>query len=401
MFAAQARVHAITAFAARTLSAAIPRLPTRMLVLGTRAFSAPLISAAILGLVTGCAKMAPPPGGPEDHDPPVLVHFLPAQDSAGVAPDAPLVFTFSEKMDRRSVLKALRIYPTRDFARADWVEDTLSVQASEPWAAGRRTTVWIGAGARDARGNVLTAPHVSAFTTAAEFDSSTVEGRVALGKESASGGNVLVALVPGAALDSAGVREFEPEALALSDRDGRYRFPGIPAGSYNVIAYLEKNGDALPRERSETWSLSSDRAEVPGSGGKSIIPDFLLGTLDSTGTISGDVFADSGRVFVQAHRDSARADLLASTFRKGSGPFSLSVRTGSSYWLRSFLDANADSALSSGEAEARLSTPLSLELQSSQRGVRFDLRGASEVGGPSSVDSTGAPAAKQERGGKP
>ena len=72
-------------------------------------------------LFAGCAKQAPPPGGPPDVRPPAVAWTIPAADSVGVGLGTTLQIGFSEAMDRRSVERALFISPQpREEPRVRW-----------------------------------------------------------------------------------------------------------------------------------------------------------------------------------------------------------------------------------------------------------------------------------------
>ena len=89
----------------------------------------------VLGLIGAgaCAKLGRPPGGPEDRKPPVIVTVTPGPEAAGVAPDSAFSLTFSEKPDRRSVMRALVVFPPVDFRETTWDDTTLTLVPAEGW----------------------------------------------------------------------------------------------------------------------------------------------------------------------------------------------------------------------------------------------------------------------------
>ena len=69
--------------------------------------------AALVALVLflGCARQMPPPGGPIDRTPPVVVSTEPADAATDVPLDRRIRIEFSKGMDRRSVERAVFISP--------------------------------------------------------------------------------------------------------------------------------------------------------------------------------------------------------------------------------------------------------------------------------------------------
>src|SRR4026208_1671587 len=90
------------------------------------------ILAGACATAFSCARVAAPPGGPEDREPPHISATFPAFDSSGVAPTSPIFVAFSEGMDHRSVMKGLRVIPQRDI-RPEWADDTLRILPDEEW----------------------------------------------------------------------------------------------------------------------------------------------------------------------------------------------------------------------------------------------------------------------------
>ena len=76
----------------------------------------------VLSLISAmaCAVEVPPPGGPVDKTPPRVLGTSPVRDSAGVAPDAPITFHFSEKMTKKGIGRFLQFEPEASVSRERW-----------------------------------------------------------------------------------------------------------------------------------------------------------------------------------------------------------------------------------------------------------------------------------------
>ncbi|MBZ0269763.1 Ig-like domain-containing protein, partial [bacterium] len=196
----------------------------------------------MLLLAGACAKMAPPPGGPEDLEAPTILVDLgrPAPGSAGFGAADTVRIVFSERPDRRSVMRALRILPNVDFRDVSWEEDTLSLVPDPAWAEGRGTLIRISRGARDRRGNPLPAAFQLPFTTKAVADSGVISGRVWVGRERDDRSPVLLFAFDAA--DSMDAAVAAPYAVAEAGAEGRYRLAGLDtARTFRVLALLDRN----------------------------------------------------------------------------------------------------------------------------------------------------------------
>ena len=330
--------------------------------------------AAVCAAAFSCARVSPPPGGPEDRDPPRILALVPAPDSSGVAPSSPIWIVFSEGMDERSVLKGLRVIPQRDI-RPEWAEDTLRIVPDAEWPSDRPAILWTSDAARDARGNPLERPLILRFWTSADSAAGTITGRVYAGKEAKSPGRLLLLSFPAAAYDSTSAIEGDPHAIVEAEKDGAYRLTKLSPGAYRVVGIFDRDGDARGGDSGEAWGVTPDSVAVV-AGETTIAPDFLVGTLDSLGTIHADVMADSGRVVMEASEDSAQFVPAWKSVRDASGPINVKVPTGRDYFVRAFVDANRDSTFAADEKFALHPEPVSLRLTSERSGIRFDLRAA-------------------------
>jgi hypothetical protein len=321
-----------------------------------------------------CAKVAPPPGGPEDRDPPKIAEALPPHDAAGVAPDSAVTLTFSEDPDHRSVMRALSVHPAVEFRESAWQEGRLRLVPEGGWAADRPTWVVLGSSARDRRGNQLGTPFRTRFTTRVAIDSGRALGRVWPGRQVTQGAPVVVCAYADAP-DSLDPATDSPVSIADAGQDGEFRLDGLDvARRYRVAAQVDRNGDLRPTDRQELWAqapdvvafLSPDQNEVR-------LGDFLLGTLDTLGTIRGEVSADSADVAVVT---TVGAPTGEAAVLRGGGAFALSVATGAEYHVFAFVDADGDTLYAEGERRVDLQEEISLRFTAERTGVRFDLTAA-------------------------
>lgn len=375
-----------------------------------------------------------------DEEPPVVRRedLLPPLGAFGVAPDSTLRIVFSERVNERSVMRSLRVIPPVTFAQVAWSRDTLRLVPEDGWAEGRPTLVRLTEEARDRRGNRMLQPFSTSFTTQAVADSGVVRGVAWAGREFTETKKLYV-LAWSAAPRPEGETDDERWPVALEEvRSGQpFTLTGLDTGkSYWIAGLIDTNDDFEADDSDEEVEARWDVAVTfPDSSTAVQLPELLIGTLDSLGTVSGEVQADSARVaFVVARLapptpaaptdgdapadadapeqeaaeeetpPSATAALDASTDSTAvppppawlatagwksdpvRGAYSLSLPTGDAYELAAFVDIDGDSALGANEPAVVLPGSVSLRFEARADGVRFDLRGLA----PWPADTTAA-----------
>ena len=343
--------------------------------------------AGIAGLAA-CAKVAPPPGGPEDRTPPEIVEMIPARATAAVDPSAAVVIVFSERPDERSVMRALSVFPDVRFEETTWREDTLRLVPEDGWPAERNTTIRIEKTAKDRRGNQLSSAFEIWFTTKALADSGRVQGKIWNGREVERDMSVVVAAYAAPA-DSLDPDVDEPTAIAAAKPSGAFELEGLDtAATYRLIAIADRDGDGRPGSRGEIWEASRELVAFDTTN-TFIAPDFLLGTLDSLGTIAGEVLADSGYVPVVVATDD-ESEQFVEVVRRGA-TFSLTVPTGRTYEVGAFVDVDRDSVRAETEPWIAVEERVALLLTKERRGLKLDLRGLLASPDSADVDTLEAP----------
>lgn len=336
-----------------------------------------LASVLLVAAGISCAKVAPPPGGEIDREAPTVVEVTPSPGAYAVAPDSALTLVFSEPPDRRSVMRALQVFPAVDFAVSAWEEQTLRLVPEEGWAQGRPTLVVVGGRAKDRRDNEMGKAYRTRFTTAAAPDSGSITGRVWSGRE-VLGGAVTMAAFEALDADSLDPVRQDPFALADAGGSGEFRLVGLDVGRrFHVVAMVDRDGDQIPASSGEPWGSAPEMAVFLSPDEREVrLPDFLLGTLDSLGTIAGEVRADSFAVAVVRAVGDAGASALE--VLPAGGAFSLEVPTGDVYRVAAFLDTDADTLPGPEEPLVEHGEPVPLKLTAAQKGIRLELTGLLE-----------------------
>jgi len=187
----------------------------------------------------GCAKIQPPPGGPEDHTPPTIIAAIPATGSINVARDLTVRIEFSEPVVKDKLEAAIYISPhPPGNAAFGGGKKTIDIRWSDSLEAGTTYIMTVAAQISDVHGNRLRDPCVLAFSTGPAIDSGSVSGTVFDGDQPAANTQVLLFRLP---LDSANAVFAPPDYITESGADGGYLFSYLPSGPYRAVALLDKN----------------------------------------------------------------------------------------------------------------------------------------------------------------
>jgi len=225
-----------------------------------------LIRGAVLAcLLAGCARIAEPPGGPPDSNPPRLLGTLP--DSITVLPGfrSDAEFRFDEVVSEGAapnfglgsgdLEKLIILSPSPNVPRVSWKRRRITVRPREGWQPNRTYRIELLPGLVDLRNNRSQNGEVITFTTGSPVPERYLEGRV-VDWTTARGqalGLVVATLLP----DSL-------EYRTLADSTGRFRFGPLPDGEYLVAGAIDQNRNSRldARESFDTTRVAIGRDSV-------------------------------------------------------------------------------------------------------------------------------------------
>ena len=211
--------------------------------------------SVLVALLLGCAKVGPPTGGPVDKEPPRILSHYPESDALEVARDTAVEIAFSEPMNREQTEAAIFTSPAGPL-QLSWRGPRLRI--AMPLAEERTYVLTVGTGARDLRGNALTKSFTLAFATGSQLDQGLVRGWVYQDHQPVAGAHVW-AYDLGTFSGRVGLDE--PSYQTQSGADGGYEFARLAPGHYRVLAFRDKNRNALP-DADEWLALPASPVEV-------------------------------------------------------------------------------------------------------------------------------------------
>lgn len=218
----------------------------------------PVVAVALV-VIAGCAHMEPPSGGPVDTTPPAVAAVYPAPGARNVPTDAPVVFRFTEWIDRNVArTQAFVSPPLRGKLRVEAEGDKLQVLPSEASGGFRPNTAYrvtVLPTLKDLHGVSMGRAFSLRFSTGAVLDSGALSGTVT---GSGGAGTRMAALYHAdrsraevASLRDAGPRPGAlpepwrelPAYLAAADSTGAFAFDGVAPGDYALLAFEDVNGN--------------------------------------------------------------------------------------------------------------------------------------------------------------
>ncbi len=212
-----------------------------------------------------CARQVAPPGGPEDKTPPRILSVSPRPDSTRVGRDTRLIFTFSEKVDRKSFQDALFISPSPSLSspaeeafRFKWRARQVEVSFSDSLRAQRTYVVTLGTDVRDLRNNRLASAFTFAFATGDSLDRGEIAGRVFAAKPA---GILLLAYILEDGREPNPAKDFADYFTQVGE-SGEFKLSALAPGKYRVFALGDRDGDRLYLRGEETLGVPTQDIEL-------------------------------------------------------------------------------------------------------------------------------------------
>ncbi len=200
------------------------------------------MSAALgITLASSCAQQGAPPGGPEDLRPPIVVRTIPDTFELLGTLDGSIRFEFDERISERSssgtLDNAVIISPKTGEVVVGHGSRSLTIELVGGFRPDLVYRVTLLPVVRDLFGNQMRDPFELIFSTGGETVPTTLAG-IAWDRITGSGVNdYQVWATP---LDEDSVVH-----VAVTDNQGVYAFRYIPGASYEIVAFEDRNADAV------------------------------------------------------------------------------------------------------------------------------------------------------------
>ncbi|MFA6623040.1 MAG: Ig-like domain-containing domain [Fibrobacteraceae bacterium] len=230
-------------------------------------------------LLIGCATVVAPSGGPEDKLPPRVAAVSPAPNAVNQSRELAVKVQFDEWINSTVSRSAVTISPPIEKKLRFEVDgDLLSITSKSKLDSNTTYTLTVGSGLKDLHGNAVAKPFQIVFSTGSSIDSLSVSGRVSVtpamikqkqyptvglfpvGKERSSRRYLAKYRdTTGTVPDSVPRLDYEPPLFATqSDSNGWFRLGGLRPGHYQVVSFVDANGNQRI-EPSVEWAGVADK----------------------------------------------------------------------------------------------------------------------------------------------
>jgi len=225
----------------------------------------PRLALGCLAVAWGCAEVGPPPGGPPDKTPPNVLTVTPDSSAVGVPRSAPIRITFTEKVDEKSLERALWVTPggaakPRIDFKGDAVEIKLGRSFPESTTLGVLVTTLLKDRRADARENHLAKPIHWVFSTGSTIWPGRIRGSLEKIGVQTGQGVVLIALYEERGDSIPDPTNADPIAITEPDSSGRFDLIGLPALGRQMwlFALYDRDGNREIRGQGEFASAEPD-----------------------------------------------------------------------------------------------------------------------------------------------
>lgn len=218
-------------------------------------------------LLSNCANIKPPTGGPRDSIPPILVESIPVNKSLNFQGKS-IKLTFDEYLKIQDLQKQLIITPLiEDEYETKIKKYSIELTFPNPFADSTTYTFNFQEAIQDITEGNVTKDNVLAFSTGNYIDSITINGKVYDLFTNKPMEDYTVCLYH--ATDTLDIFNSKPIYLTRTNKDGLYLIENIKNGFYRMYAYEDKNSNLvcdIPKEKfgfmADTMNLSDNLDSV-------------------------------------------------------------------------------------------------------------------------------------------
>ena len=203
-------------------------------------------------LVIKCANQQPPPGGPKDTEPPKILDVYPKNGTLNFNEDY-FEITFSEYVDKLSLLDALFISPEINNLEYDWTGTSVEITFDDTLEENTTYTLSVGSSIKDLNNqNPMEEAVNISFSTGDKIDIGIFSGRV---YDEDLTGTMIFAYHKS---DSFANPLFEKaKKITQVGENGEYQLLGLKNGEYRLFAVKDEGGNRIYNVGDDAYGVSS------------------------------------------------------------------------------------------------------------------------------------------------
>ena len=205
-------------------------------------------------LISGCAQIVAPTGGPRDTIPPVLVSTNPKEPATHFTGNR-ITLYFDEYVEVKDIQQNLLVSPAPKFnPYIDSRLRTVTIRLRDTLEANTTYAISLGNAIQDINEGNAIKDFRYVFSTGATIDSLFFSGKVQVAETGKTDSTIIVLLYKNLA-DSAVLKQ-RPKYIARVDGAGNFYFPNLSGGEYKVYALKDGDGSKTYNSKSELFAFS-------------------------------------------------------------------------------------------------------------------------------------------------
>lgn len=198
-------------------------------------------------MMSGCAVIVPPGGGPRDTLPPILLNANPSDSSTNFS-GRKIEMVFNEYIQLENVQQKLIVSPiVKTMPTVSSYLEKITIQFKEPLDSNTTYSFDFGNSIKDANEGNPFKNYIYAISTGSKLDTETLSGKVTLA-ETGGVDSTLIAVLYNNLSDTA-IYKAQPRYYTRLDSAGRFTFRYLPVGqTFNLFAlpntYMKNYADS-------------------------------------------------------------------------------------------------------------------------------------------------------------
>ncbi len=207
-------------------------------------------------VLTGCAQIGTPTGGPKDTIPPVLLKAEPAERSLNFNSNK-ITLTFNEYIDVQDAQNNVLVSPLpKSNPQVSFRLRTVTVKLKDSLLPNTTYAIDFGASLRDLNEGNPFRNYTYIFSTGDRIDSFSLRGQVLLA-ETGKADSTLMLYLYREAPDTA-VLSRKPDFMARPNGQGAFRFNYLAAGRYRLYALKDGDGGKTYNSPTELFGFADE-----------------------------------------------------------------------------------------------------------------------------------------------
>ena len=217
----------------------------------------------VSAVVSGCAQIGRPLGGPRDSLPPVLLESSPPNRTTNFA-GKNITLTFDEYIQLQNLQQNLLVSPTpKRSPDINYKLKVVTIKIRDTLEPNTTYSIDIGNSIQDINENNPFRNFTYVFSTGSYIDSLQFSGNLKLAQTGKADSTLLVLLYND--LDDSAVLKNKPKYITRLDSSGNFKFNNLAGGTYHVFGLKDESGQKYYNSKTELFAFADSPIVVDGN----------------------------------------------------------------------------------------------------------------------------------------